>query len=265
MNKILIDKEVIEQKIVSNKIVVESVPCASFFGITKVKIKVLKSCNLWIDYILDDNRLDVTIDINDKVTLNLYEYKKGDKGKVRCTFNIGEKSIVNIEKFGEVKNIKEMIITNLNGSGATFNYNFKSICCEKETYDFVIRHNCLKTVSNIKNNAVNILDGKISFQVSSYVPNKMKECVVNQYNRIINLTDNKCEIRPNLYIDEYDVVANHSALIGGFNTDEIFYLQSRGLSKEEANKLLITGFLLSDLNSKILTNKIKKKIKRFWR
>ena len=53
------------------------------------------------------------------------------------------------------------------------------------------------------------------------------------------MTENKCIIKPNLFIDEEDVVANHSALIGTFSSDEIFYLMSRGISKEESFNLLL--------------------------
>ena len=81
---------------------------------------------------------------------------------------------------------------------------------------------------------------------------------------IINLTDNKCEIRPNLYIDEYDCNANHSALIGGFSKQELFYLQSRGLSINDANRLLINGFLLSDFDNVKMIKEIKNNINEYW-
>ena len=48
---------------------------------------------------------------------------------------------------------------------------------------------------------------------------------------------------PNLYIDEYDVVANHSASIGSISKDDLFYLMSRGLTKEEATSLVVIGFI----------------------
>jgi Fe-S cluster assembly protein SufD len=90
-------------------------------------------------------------------------------------------------------------------------------------------------------------------------------CVANQHNRIINLTNNTCEIKPNLYIDSFDIEAAHSALIGKFSDEEMFYIQSRGIDYNNALKLLVNGFLTSDINNKKIINDINKCIDKFWR
>ena len=114
------------------------------------------------------------------------------------------------------------------------------------------------------NNGVN-KSGSMNIQISGYVPKYMMNCICNQSNRIINLTDRKCEIRPNLYIDTDDVDANHSALIGKFNNDELFYLNSRGINDIDANNLLIKGFLLNKVDSESLKENIKADIDKYWR
>lgn len=57
------------------------------------------------------------------------------------------------------------------------------------------------------------------------------------------MSKNNSVIKPNLFIDEYDVDAVHSATIGKFNKNEIFYLMTKGITKEESINLLIKGFL----------------------
>jgi len=47
---------------------------------------------------------------------------------------------------------------------------------------------------------------------------------------------------PSLEIDENEVKAGHASTIGRPNKDQMFYLQSRGLSEKEAEKLIISGF-----------------------
>ena len=116
-------------------------------------------------------------------------------------------------------------------------------------------------ISNIINHGVNINKGEIKFDISGFVPNNITGCNLNQDNRIINLTDNKCEIKPNLFIDENDVIAAHSAHIGKCNDDKIFYLETRGINKKEAEMLLIKGFLTSKLNDK---KQIEKIINKYW-
>ena len=54
-------------------------------------------------------------------------------------------------------------------------------------------------------------------------------------------------IRPNMYIEEDDVVARHGSVIGKFSPDDIFYITSRGIPEKEAILLLIRGFILSNL------------------
>lgn len=265
MNKIIIAEEDIEIVSLNKKIEVNYIPRKDLFSIAKLNIVVLKKADLEIEFKLNNSKLAITIDIKPDVEFNLYEYKSGNKGKIQYVFNQLENSILNINKFQYVDTIKEMLIFNLDGPKAIVNYNFKSITQEKETYDLVVNHNAKLTISNIYNNVVNIDEGKTSIQVSSYVDNGIKGCVVNQNNRIINLTNNKCEIRPNLYIKEFDTSANHSALIGGFSKEELFYLQSRGINQNDANKLLITGFLLSNLTNKKMITKITKTIHSYWR
>ena len=76
-------------------------------------------------------------------------------------------------------------------------------------------------------------------------------------------TENESIIKPNLYIDEYDVEASHSAWIGNFNEQQLLYLKSRGINKKEAEKLLIKGFLTNNLET--LKEEIIEKIDNYWR
>lgn len=48
---------------------------------------------------------------------------------------------------------------------------------------------------------------------------------------------------PLLLIDENDVQAGHAASVGRVNEQQMYYLMSRGLSKEVAQRLVIRGFL----------------------
>ena len=62
-----------------------------------------------------------------------------------------------------------------------------------------------------------------------------------------------------MLIDEVDVSANHSALIGSFKDDELFYMQRLGIDKVEANKLLIKGFINNKISLKLANH-----FKKYW-
>ena len=57
------------------------------------------------------------------------------------------------------------------------------------------------------------------------------------------------DANPILLIDENDVKAGHAASVGRIDDIQMFYLMSRGISREEAEKLIIFGFLAPVLSA----------------
>lgn len=51
------------------------------------------------------------------------------------------------------------------------------------------------------------------------------------------------DANPILLIDEDDVTAGHAASVGQVNPEQVYYLMSRGIKKEDAERLIIYGFL----------------------
>lgn len=63
-------------------------------------------------------------------------------------------------------------------------------------------------------------------------------------NRFMTIGDEaKAFVDPTLLIDEYDVKASHAATVGQVPEDALFYLQSRGLTRNQAARLMTAGFL----------------------
>ncbi|HLC67661.1 MAG TPA: SufD family Fe-S cluster assembly protein [archaeon] len=63
---------------------------------------------------------------------------------------------------------------------------------------------------------------------------------------------------PGLLIDANDVAAKHAATVGQLDEEQLFYLMSRGLSREDAEHLIIEGFLGS-LAAKIESETLRQK------
>ena len=266
MNKIKVVDDILESANVCKNIHIEYYRKECIFGINEIRLVITKNTDLEIEIKLkEETKLNFNINVLDNVNLNLKIITKGKKGKVQYKYNLASNTFVNVFKFQNVNSIKEMIIAKLTGENSRIDYNFKTISHNKETYDYHIFHEAKNTISNIKNNGVCIKDGVIIYQVSSFVPKDITGCVVNQNNRIVNLTNNKCEIMPNLYIDSNDIEASHSALIGKFSDEEMFYIQSRGIDYNNALKLLISGFLTSDISDKKVLKEINKNIDKYWR
>ena len=264
MNKIYLENDkVIEEKL-DNKIKYD-IFTNDTFGIASLTIEVTEDTNLELEYnFKEKTKMETIIIVNKDVNLHLFEKINGTNGKLRTRYQI--KGNATVSKFNNIKKIKEYTIINLDEENSRFEYNLKTIAEKEESYDILTYHNASNTTSVINPNGVNIKEGKLKFNVSSFVPKGKIKCDASQNNKTINLTNNECIINPNLYIDEYDVVANHSAWIGSFKEAEIFYLQSRGINKSDATKLLIKGFLTSklEITEEELEN-IKNIIDEYWR
>ena len=64
--------------------------------------------------------------------------------------------------------------------------------------------------------------------------------------------ESKINLTPILEINNDDVVCSHGAASGKADEEVLFYLASRGISKSEAEKIYIQGFLsLSEFIEKI--------------
>lgn len=264
MNKIVVANDEIIEVQTDNKVKVYSDKKCEFLNVKLIKVDVLEDTSLTLNFSnTKEAKFEVCINVKANINFNLYERK--DKGLYKIYYNyiLEENSNANILKIHDTDRIKEQTIIKLNGKNAHINHTLKTISKDEEKYDFLIYHEALETCSNIINNGVNIRKGELTFTVSSFVPKGIINCNVSQNNRIINLTDNKCKIKPNLFIDENDVNASHSALIGTFSEDRLFYLMSRGISKIKAENLLIKGFLLN--NALIYEKEVAQIINKYWR
>ena len=258
MNKIILNSSEIN---VSNNddIIVSIEDKLDDYDIPKVNIKIIKSTNILMKYKNDSySKYDVKIEVLDNICANIKEIKEEIDTKIQYKFYLRENSILNIDKFYDTKVIKELDIIYLDGKNATINYNFRNIIKNNTKYDIVIYHNNYNTKSNINNKCVTIDNGNVDLNVTSIIYNKIIGCNTTQNNKIINMNDSICKINPNLLIEEEDVIANHSAYIGKFDKDILFYMKSRGINESKAYKLLIKGFLQADEESEKIINK-------YWR
>ena len=251
MNKIKIKNNNISLIETDNLIEVTLSDKLEIFDVQKMNVKVLESTELEIIYEnKEESKIDIEYNICSNVDIKIVEIRKETKSKIQYKYNILENSNVDIIKFYDSKCIKELDVVNLNGINSKINYLFRNIASDEQNYTMVVYHNNKNTESNIINNSVNINEGTTNFNITSVVYNGITNCTLNQTNKIINLNDKECRINPNLLIEENDVIANHSALIGKFNEEEIFYLMSRGISRKDAINLLIKGFLTNGIENK---------------
>lgn len=143
----------------------------------------------------------------------------------------------------------------LEKEGVCLNYFYNNINYDDNKFSIKVNHLKSNTHSELYNHGVNVFCNKLMYYVDGVVLKSSSKCICNQDNQIINMDNGKSTICPNLLIDNYDVDSNHAAYIGKFKDEYMFYLMSRGISREEAYRLLLHGFLIN--SEKIEKDKIE--------
>ena len=186
-----------------------------------------------------------------------------DSSNIDFTFNISSNFVLNIFSIDSSLNID----LSLEKEEISLDYAYSTINLDNNNYKININHNKPLQNSNIVNHGINVLNNKLSFIINAIVPRESTDIVTNQDSKILLLSDKGAMVEPNLLIDNDKIEANHSSFIGDFKDEELFYLESRGLSSSESKKLLAKSFLLG--NMKDITfreiNLIKEKLNMYWR
>lgn len=246
--------------IVSNK---EKKEFDSSILLEENKLIIRKDTSLTIVY---EKEKDYEIEVNPGVILELLELNFQKGISLHTTFTLQENSKVDVQKIYATDGMKENCDVFLNGEHAQFTSLLKTISTKEENYQMTVTHNAKNTESFIQNHGINVQDGSITFEVSGVIPKGISGSIMDQKNRIVTYNEKECKILPNLFVDEEDVVANHSAYIGRFKDEELFYLMSRGIDEKESTLLLTKGFLMSYLKvDEEWKQKLEEYLKKVWR
>jgi len=182
---------------------------------------------------------DTFFDITNDSNLTLYITNKN----VCLSFKVNK----NISSCVNIFNVDSDIKINIDVLDSS-NISFVNSVINNKDLDIVLDINHSKdSTSDIVNHGLNINDGNMKFIINGIVKKGMTNTKLIKDNKIINLNDGISLIEPNLLIDEFDTIANHSAYISKYSKEEIFYLQSRGISEKEGFRLLTKSFLLGKM------------------
>lgn len=235
-----------------------------YYLIDKNCITFKKSGTYFLEYI-DCTCFDLTFELLNDITVSLSEISFSNKISVNNKYIIHDRSFLTINKFYNNDLVSEKILIDLNGNNSRIDYNFSNICLSDENYIIDIKHNAKNTVSNISNKSVSLNNSNLNFIINSYVSSEMIRSVLNQETRIITFGDSNAKVSPNMFIDTDDVVASHGSFIGTIRDDIIFYLMSRGISYNDALKLVIKGYLFSNINADAdIRSRIYKVMDMYW-
>lgn len=139
----------------------------------------------------------------------------------------------------------------------TQNFTTSIIHFGKNSNGFILKHGV------VKDSATSIFNGIGKIEHGASKSNAEQE------SRVLMLSEKaRGDANPILLIDEDDVTAGHAASVGRVDPLQLYYLMSRGISKHEAERLVIHGFLAPVVNElpiegvkKQLVEVIERKVK----
>ena len=149
--------------------------------------------------------------------------------------------------------------TNILGDGSEANLKIVTLGVkEQKTYfNSEVVNQGLSSKGDILQHGVLLDKSHIVFNGVGFIVKGATGSNAYQSSRMLTLSsDAKADANPMLLIDENDVMAGHGASLGRIDEEQLYYLQSRGLTRKESSRLLVHGFL-SPVISELTVDKIK--------
>ncbi len=234
-----------------------------------VNVNIIETFNITND---NETLIDININSGQNSHVKLYSV---DNVSTKIVFNrnsvLKRNSSLNyyIGLFSDA-DLDMNLNTILSGDGAESTVDLVTIATAGNTQnlDIKVEHNAENTIGIINNSAVVGGNSKVVINGTGKINSKMKGSSAKQTTRGTILSKNgKLQANPFLLIDEYDVSASHGAAIGKISDEGLFYLMSRGLSKKDAEKLIVAGFInpilskIVDVDTKeVFKNRINAKL-----
>lgn len=210
-----------------------------------LEVKDNSNVDISLTNLASDKKL--TINIGDNAFVNVSALDHNETKSFKITANVGYKSTFSafLADFIPGK-CKGEILVNLNKEYATCEWHLASLSINEDNkeFDVSVYHNAINTYAQMDSYGVCRDEGKLLFSGICQIVKGSHGSKAHQNAKIMVFDEKSNGIaKPILKIDENDIEASHAAVVGKINDEHIFYLTSRGLSEEEAKRIITLGYL----------------------
>ena len=210
---------------------------------------------------------DLSIELINDSTLNLKLLNFDEKDQLSFKAKIGKNShlIVTFADFAK-GDISLKTTIDLLEENASCDWHLATLgsANSKKHFDISFNHEVGHTFADMNNYGVARDKSNIIFSGVNHIKEHASNSKTIQNAKIIVFDKEASgQASPILRIDENNVQASHAAIVGQLNNDHMFYLMSRGLTKEEAKMIITLGYLqpisknFSDKNKEKIESAIK--------
>lgn len=208
------------------------------------------AAGLNVEFVLEDFEgqinLNFFIQKNANVTLkslNLYNEKSVNLKANLCQSSLFFIYFADLSKNNLTFNSNVILL----GDDSKSSFKFSSLVNENycKNYNVSFSQLGLRTESLFEGFGVSQNEGNLIIKGVSHIEKGSVKSTANQLAKVILFDKtSKASASPILKIDCDDIKANHGCAIGALNDEHLYYLLSRGLSLNEARKLITEGYLL---------------------
>lgn len=157
--------------------------------------------------------INLNIELKDDSELSIYDFNLSNKNT---------KIVVN-----QSNNTKMNYVHTFKIDG---NYNF----------DYLVNINGNNNINNI--NISGVTNGNVAISVDGVVKPGVIDNELNENIKILT-EGGKAFVSPMLHVSAKEVVANHNTAISSVREDELFYLMSKGINKNDSISLIEDGYI----------------------
>ncbi len=258
-------------------------------------VTIINDSIIYITYQLDNSNKTVNINCQASNIALLEKYQLQGEVNIQKEINVSKQSNVSRYVDNETElnnvNISEVInvyqdanvtcayvdMSDANGNsivhyklleqGANVDIRLAALCKleEKKNIEITMEHLAPLTSANMDNYGVVKQSGTLVIDGICTIKKGMYQSQSHQVNKIIVFDSaSSAKANPYLYIDEYDVKASHGASVGKIDEEHLYYLQSRGLTRNDAMHLVVYGYftpVLEYIHDEELKNEFSTKVK----
>ena len=203
---------------------------------------------------------------------------QADNSQLKLMTALSNQTPINLSLFGELDVARDCVAdwslvpgiygkllgdvtVNLNGQGSAAKLNAVKIGIGQDYSGFqgCVNHLATHTTSRINMRGVLFGQSKVNFTSVGQIYHGAYGSDSQQEGRLMTVGKSaQGTVNPLLIIDENDVNAGHAASVGQYDPEELYYLLSRGITEQQARKILVYDFIAPVLHE--LTDDLQQKV-----
>ena len=197
----------------------------------------------------DDNtgmqNMEIHVKDNSNATVLWIDHSR-NACKLTQTIHVGKDASVAVAYSELMQNdVKLDVTVLLEGEGANANIRTATVARGKLNYEIRCVHQAMHTTGIMNNYGIVLKDANWKLVATGKIEKGHRQSESHQTSRVLTFDKKQTvQVLPILLIDENDVKASHATSLGQPDENQLYYMQSRGLTKNEAIQLLAIGYLL---------------------